>query len=117
MLRYLADENLNNHVVRALRLRDSKIDIVTVQEVGLGGADDPTVLAWAAEQGRIVVTHDVATMTRHAYDRVDAGQPMPGVIEVLPETEIGVVVADLALLAHASSDDEWEGVVLYLPLR
>jgi hypothetical protein len=42
---------------------------------------------------------------------------MPGVIEVLPETEIGVVVDDLALLAHASSDDEWEGVVLYLPLR
>ena len=36
MLRYLADENLNNHDVRALRLRDSKIDIVTVQEVGLG---------------------------------------------------------------------------------
>jgi len=65
-----------------------------------------------------VVTHDVATMPHHAYDRVDGGQPMLGVIEVSPETEIGVVVDDLSLLAHASSsDDEWEGLVLYLPLR
>lgn len=50
MLQYLADENLNHRIVRALRLRDTQLDIVTVQEVGLGGTDDPTLLAWAAEK-------------------------------------------------------------------
>jgi uncharacterized protein DUF5615 len=117
MLRYLADEDLSHHVVRALRLRDSQIDIVTVHEVGLVGADDARVLAWAAEQGRVTVTHDVCTMTRYAYERAAAGQAMPGLVEVPPGSEIANVVEDLVLLAHASLENEWEGVVLYLPLR
>ena len=82
MLRLLADENLNNRIVRALRLREPSLDLVRVQDVGLRGADDPVVLDWAASEGRIVLTHDASTMTRYAYERVEAGNPMPGVIEV-----------------------------------
>lgn len=70
MLRLLADENLNNNIVRALRMRESGLDIVRVQEVGLSGESDPTVLEWAASELRVVVTHDVSTMTRHAYERM-----------------------------------------------
>jgi hypothetical protein len=50
VIRLLADENLNNNIVRGVRLRQPDIDLVRVQDVGLSGADDPTVLAWAAEQ-------------------------------------------------------------------
>jgi predicted nuclease of predicted toxin-antitoxin system len=50
VIRLLADENLNNNIVRGVRLRQPNIDLVRVQDVGLSGADDPTVLAWAAEQ-------------------------------------------------------------------
>jgi predicted nuclease of predicted toxin-antitoxin system len=63
MVQFLADENLNNQIVRGMLRQSSDIDIVRVQDVGLSGADDPTVLAWAAQEGRIVLTHDVATMT------------------------------------------------------
>jgi predicted nuclease of predicted toxin-antitoxin system len=48
--------------------------------MGLSGKDDPTVLAWAASENRILLTHDVATITRFAYDRIVRGLPMPGVI-------------------------------------
>ncbi len=57
--------------------------MLSVQALGLTGSDDPTELAVAAEQGRILVTQDVQTVTRFAFERVDAGLPMPGVIEVV----------------------------------
>jgi predicted nuclease of predicted toxin-antitoxin system len=88
VIRLLADENFNNNIVRGILLRDSGIDLVGVQEVGLSGAVDPTVLEWAAGHQRILLTHDVATITAFAYERVQAGKPMPGVFEVSLEVAL-----------------------------
>lgn len=52
MLRFAADENFNNHIVRGLWRRESRLDIIRIQDVGLSGADDPTVLEWAAHEDR-----------------------------------------------------------------
>lgn len=117
MLRYAADENFNNDIVWGLLRRHGEIDIVRVQDVGLTQADDPTVLAWAADAGRILLTHDVKTITRYAYERVALGQSMPGVVEVSRLLPVGLVIDDLLLFAEASTENEWEGQVLYLPLR
>lgn len=117
MLPLAADENFNNDVVRALRRRRPEIDLVRIQDAGLAGADDPAVLQWAAEQGRVLLTHDVSTVTRFAYERVEAGLPMPGVFEVGRSVPIGVAVEDLLLIADCSLPGEWEGQVRYLPLR
>jgi hypothetical protein len=116
MVRLLADENFNNDILRGLRRRNPEIDIVRVQDVGLARADDPTVLAWAAAEGRIVVTHDRRTLATFAYDRVRAGLPMPGVIEVSRYLPIGQAIEELLLLVVATRDDEWDGQVRYLPL-
>ena len=72
MLRLLADENFNGDIVRGLLLRQPDFELVRVQDVGLGGAEDPDILAWAAENDRIVLTHDYATMADFAYERVAA---------------------------------------------
>ena len=117
VLLFLADENFNNDVVRGLLRRQPNLDIVRVQDVGLSGADDPRVLAWAAHTNRILLTHDVSTITRFAIERVAAGQPMPGVVEVTRLLPVGRVIEDLLLLAETSLDGEWNGLVLYLPLR
>ena len=116
MLRLAADENLNNSIVRGLLRRQPELDIVRIQDVGLSGADDPTVLEWAAREGRVLLTHDVSTITKYAYERVRAGQPMPGVFEVGRNVPIGRAIEDILLLAEYSFDDEWEGQVRYLPL-
>ena len=80
MIRLLADENFNNNIVRGVRLWNPGIDLVRVQDVGLSGANDPSVLEWAAGHQRVLLTHDVATIKAFAYERVRAGKPMPGII-------------------------------------
>ncbi|MCB0158031.1 MAG: DUF5615 family PIN-like protein [Caldilineaceae bacterium] len=117
MLRVLADENFNNNIVRGLRRRNPDIDIVRVQDIGLSGANDPAVLAWAAAERRVLLTHDVATITHYAYERVKHGDPMPGVFEVSRTVPIGAAIEDLLLIIECSLDDEWNGQVRYLPLR
>jgi hypothetical protein len=117
MLRFAADENLNNDIVRGLLRRQSNLDIVRVQDVGLSGAEDPAVLEWAAQEGRVLLTHDVSTITKYAYARIQAARPMPGVFEISRATPIGRVIEDVLLLAECSLDHEWKGQVLYLPLR
>ncbi len=95
MLRFVADENFNNNIVRGLLRRQPELDIVRVQDVGLTSADDPMVLKWASQEGRILLTHDVATITQYAYERVEAGLSMPGVFEMSLEVPISRAIEDI----------------------
>jgi len=117
MLLFAADENFNNDIVRGLLRRKPNMNIVLVQEAGLSGADDPTILEWTAREGRVLLTHDVSTITRYAYERIRAGQEMPGVFAVSREIPIAVVIEDILLLTDYSLEREWEGQIRYLPLR
>lgn len=116
-MKLLADENFRGSIVRGLLRRLPTLDLVRVPDVGLGEADDPDILSWAANEGRIVLTHDAATFIGFAYERVAAGLAMPGIIEVRQSLPIGNVIEDLLLLIGASREDEWLGQVVYLPLR
>jgi predicted nuclease of predicted toxin-antitoxin system len=114
-MKFLADENFDNTIVKGLLRRKPDIDIVRVQDVGLSGKDDPTVLAWAAQENRILLTHDVATITHHAYERLSKQQSMPGVIEVTSDTSIGRVIEDILVILECSLEGELEGQIQYLP--
>jgi predicted nuclease of predicted toxin-antitoxin system len=81
-VRWLADENLNNDIIPSLRRRKPDLDIVRAQDAGLTGLEDPALLAWAAAEDRILITHDVSTMTAFAYRRMAEGQYLPGVLQV-----------------------------------
>ncbi|MFB8795415.1 MAG: DUF5615 family PIN-like protein [Microcoleus sp.] len=117
MLRFLAYENFNNQIVRGILRRNPDVDIVRVQDMGLIEADDPKVLEWAALQGRVVLTHDVATMTNFAYERMQAGLAMPGLFEVSRLVAVGLAIEEILLIAECSLEGEWEGQVRFLPLR
>ena len=116
-LKYLSDEDFDNRIIRGLLLRKPDLDVVRVQDVGLREATDPEILAFAGNEGRVLLTHDVSTITQHAYERSSAGLPMPGVFQVAREVPIGVAIEDIILLAEYSHDGEWAGQVRYLPLR
>jgi hypothetical protein len=116
VLRPAADENLHGAIVRALRRRMPTIDLVRVQDAGLIGADDVTVLEWAAREGRVLLSHDENTLIGHARDFVDSGRPMAGLFHVGAGTSLGQVIDDLILLVECSLDAEWEGQVRFLPL-
>jgi predicted nuclease of predicted toxin-antitoxin system len=116
MLRLLADENFNGDVVRGLLLRHTDLDIVRVQDVGLSGIDDPDILAWAAEHNRIVLSHDRATMPDYAYQRVLAGEPMPGLFLVNDRLPIGQAIQEILLMVECSEQVDWRDRAVHLPL-
>ncbi len=116
MLRFLTDENFHSDVSRGLIRRLPNLDILRVQDVGLANTADPLILEWAAQQGRIVLTHDVTTMPAFAEERIEAGLPMPGLIAASARLAIGRVIEDLSLLAQASYESELNGQILDLPL-
>ena len=62
MLRLLIDQDLDHVILRGLLLRVPNLDVLTAHQAGLSNASDPDLLAWAAEQERLIVTHDRRTM-------------------------------------------------------
>jgi predicted nuclease of predicted toxin-antitoxin system len=116
MLRFLSDENFNGDIVRGLFLRQSNLDLVRVQDVGLRELDDPAILNWAADNERILLTHDRATMPDFAYDRLSKGQQMSGVFLINDRMPIRQAIDELLLLNTCSQQEEWKGIILYLPL-
>jgi Domain of unknown function (DUF5615) len=114
LMKFIADENFKSAIVRGLLRQKPDCNIVRVQDVGLSGADDPTILEWAAQANRILLTHDVKTITRYAYDRLRNDLEMPGVFEVRLDAAIGQVISDILLLAEF--EDEYRGQIRYIPL-
>lgn len=114
MIRFLTDEDFNRRILRGLKRRLPALDIVRVQDVGLMTQPDMEVLEWAANENRIILTHDVTTMSKHAFDRVEQELKMPGVIEVSQNIPIGDAIEALVLLAECSLDNEWQNQVIYL---
>ena len=116
-LRFLADEDFDNDIVRGLLRRLPDLDIVRVQDVQLSGQGDAAVLAWAAAELRILLTHDVSTMTAHAIHRIARGSSMPGLFAVSQSAPLGQVIEDLVLTVECSQDTEWDSQIHYLPFR
>lgn len=74
------------------------------------------MLAWAAEEGRILLTHDRATLPGFAHSRVVEGAAMPGVFVLNDRIPVRQAIDELLLIDSCSEPAEWEGLVLYLPL-
>jgi hypothetical protein len=117
MLKFAADENFNNDIIRGILRHLPAVDIVRVQDTELAARDDPSVLEWASQEGRILLTHDVQTMTKHGYERIRAELPMPGIFEVDDLAPLAVVIDDLLLLIECSIDNEWNNKICYVPLH
>ena len=116
MLRLLSDENIHGDLVRGLRRKFPDVEIVRVQEIGLQGADDPVILEHAALDDRIVITRDRNSMIGFAYERVIAGQPMPGVFVLREDLTIGQAINAIQVVAACSEQYEWKDRVEFLPL-
>jgi len=116
MLRLLIDENFDQRILRGLRLRSYQVDYVLVQQVGMSGSTDTNLLAWAAKENRIVITHDANTMTRYANERMKEGLPIAGLIIVPDRLEIGRVIADLELVIECATESDLRDQIQYLPL-
>ena len=116
MLRLLIDHDFNDKIFLGLRARVPKLDALTARTVGLEQKPDTALLAWAAIEDRIVLSHDVQTMPGFAISRVRRGDPMPGLVVVRQQLPIGQAVEELTMLVLCSDQSEWQNLIIYLPL-
>jgi len=117
MLRLVSDEDVHDDIIRGLRRREPALDIVRARDAGLGGKPDPVILAWAADQGRIlIITGDLNTMVGFAWERVRSAQTMPGVLALLENIAVGRVIDDLLLVALCYTPEEINRQILFIPL-
>jgi hypothetical protein len=114
--RFLADNDLNDAIVRGTSRREPKIEFVRLRDLGLENLPDPDVLHMAAREGWIVISHDVNSMTAAAYDFLAAEQRLAGLLIVHQSDAISPILDSLMLIWSASEAKEWTGVVEFLPL-
>lgn len=114
MLCFAADENFSGKILRGLRRVLPTFDVLRVQDYLPEGTPDPAELSWAAGEGRILLTHDVSTMTVFAWDRVRRGEPMPGVIEITETLPIGDAIKELQIIAAAGLPVDFADRVVFV---
>jgi hypothetical protein len=118
MLRLASDADVHGGIIAGLRRRLREIDLVRAQDALPEGTPDPEVLAWTAVANRVLITNDRNTMIGSAYQRVAAGEPLPGLIATTNKQSIGSAIHDILLIAEFMPEEEIrDQVVVFLPLR
>ncbi len=115
MLRFQADADLDEGIVSGCRRREPAIDFLTANDSNLEGVPDPEVLRIAAEQDRILVSHDFKTMPHHFAEFLLATGSSPGVFLVKQHSPIGPVIEELLLIWSATDAEEWRNRIVRLP--
>lgn len=98
-----------------VRRREPGISFLQAFEVGAAGKDDLTVLQIAADEGRVLVSHDLRTMPRYFHEFIHR-QNSPGLILVPQKLALTAAIDELVLLWIASDDNEWANQICYLPV-
>ena len=114
--RFLADQDLNEHIVEGVRQREPTVEFILARDVGLKDSPDPTVLEFAAVHGYLLVSHDASSMPAHAHRRMTAGKSVRGLFIARQIQSIGPVIEDLVMIWSASEAEEWRDQVVFLPL-
>jgi Domain of unknown function (DUF5615) len=114
-VRYQADADLNQAIVTGVLRRDPTIDFQTAFVAKLEGVKDSNVLAIAAEQGRVLVTHDRKTMPSEFAEFIISKQSA-GVIIISQRLSMEVIIEELLLIWAVSSAEEWIDRIAKLPL-
>ncbi|MGD2156822.1 MAG: DUF5615 family PIN-like protein [Anaerolineales bacterium] len=115
-MRFIADEDFNNRILRGMLRRQPDLDVVRIQDTRLSGGTDQEILEWAFQEQRILLTHDVSTMTKYAFERTHAGKSFAGVIEVPQTLAVGIAIDDILTIVASSSTEEFVDQILFLPL-
>jgi Domain of unknown function (DUF5615) len=115
VIRFAADENFNNDILRAAWRVEPTLDIIRVQDTEASGFSDPNLLRWLTKENRILLTHDVNTVPGFAKELLKEGFSLPGIFLVHDSKPVAAVAQDILLVASCSSPEEWVNQLWYLP--
>lgn len=94
---FQADADFNVKILKGLRRIAPEIDFQSAENANLQGKDDRSVLEIAAEQNRVVVSHDRKTMPVH-FGEFLIDNPCPGVVILSKRVSIGDAINRLIAL-------------------
>jgi hypothetical protein len=105
----------NHDILRGLLKRIPDLDFVTPSQLGNITESDANHLVWALENRRVVVSHDVNTMSDAANRKLKNGEPIFGLILVPQSMAVGDAVNELEIIILCSDENEFENLIKYLP--
>jgi hypothetical protein len=114
-VRFQADADLNQIIVKATLRREPGIDFQTAEAANLPGLSDKEVLAIAARAGRMLITHDRKIMPKHFAEFITT-ERSSGVLIIPQKLPIAQAVEDLILIWVVSEAEEWINRIYSLPL-
>lgn len=92
-----ADADLHPGIVKGLRKQTSSVSFHSAQGFIPDAMPDRQVLALAADQGRVLVSHDFKTMPRH-FRAFSSERLSPGLILIPQRLPIGTAIVELQLV-------------------
>jgi hypothetical protein len=116
VIKLVSDENFDGDILRGLLRRMPDLDVARVQDVGLAQTPDPAILAWAAGEQRIRLTHDRDTIPGFAYDPVRAGELMVGVFLVSDHIAKGLAIDQRLLAIQCLNPEDCKDQIHHFPL-
>ncbi len=114
-IKFQADNDLKQAIVNGVKRRRPAIDFQTAAEAQLDGLPDEEVLALAANEGRVLVSHDHRTMPFHFANFIST-QESAGVILIEQSLPLRDAIDDLLLIWEASEAEEWSNRLEFIPL-
>jgi predicted nuclease of predicted toxin-antitoxin system len=110
-IRYQADNDLDQRIVDAVARLSPEIEFKTAAEAGLYlGASDPEVLKIAADENRILVSHDLKTMPQHFAEFIER-RSSPGVIIIRQDVAIRDAALWLKFFHDAGTPEEFKDTI------
>jgi hypothetical protein len=113
-LRFQADADLNEDIVKGVLRREPGIDFQTATLAGLRGLSDIEVLTFAAEEGRILVSHDRKTMPQ-AFGKFIQSRTSPGLFLISQKTDLLIAIDGVLFAWIASDHEEWMNRMVAIP--
>ena len=114
-IRYQADADLNQAILTGVLRREPTVDFQTAFAAGLEAVQDLEVLALAAQQQRILVSHDRRTMPSE-FAQFITNHQSSGVIIVSRKVPIELIIEELLIIWAVSSAEEWINRIAKIPL-
>ena len=122
-MKLLLDVHIPIAVAHTLRRRVARLDVAhasTWRASSLREAEDEVLLSACAQDRRVFVTYDLATVPDLLNDWAQEGRDHSGVFfgdaNSIPPERVGIVAAAIAILIEESGESDMTNVVRFLQL-
>lgn len=112
---FQADADLNQAIVTGVLRLEPALDFQSANVADLASLSDLEVLSFAAQEGRVLVSHDQRTMPIN-FAEFTSTQNSSGVLIVLQSFPVREAIRELVQLWRESEAEDWTNRIAYLPL-